>query len=85
MAVPKEFGLSLIIDKRIQPDPVPTSNIFLDDLVSIIFNISSTMISVSGRGIKTFLLTQNLLFQNSFFLRIYAIGSFFILLCRSFL
>ena len=34
------------------------------------------MISVSGLGIKTSLLTLKLLFQNSLVLKIYAIGSF---------
>ena len=36
------------------------------ELIFVNFNTSSIIISVSGLGIKTFLLTENLFFQNSF-------------------
>ena len=39
------------------PEPVPTSNILLDEEMFVLFNTSSTISSVSGLGIKTSLLT----------------------------
>ena len=64
------FGLSFFIDIIIQPDPVPTSKRRFDVSLSVNFKTSSTMISVSGLGIKTSLLTLKLLFQKSLFLKI---------------
>ena len=43
------------------------SKIFFDESKGIVFNTSSTIISVSGLGIKTFELTLNFSFQNSLY------------------
>ena len=80
IAFPKHFGLSLRIDIIMHPDPVPISNKVLEELKLVNFKTSSTICSVSGLGIRTFLLTIKLFFQNSFLLNMYAIGSFFLLL-----
>ena len=85
IAVPKEFGLSLIIDNITHPDPVPTSKKRFEELSSVSFKTSSTIISVSGLGIRTFLFTKKLCFQKSFFSKMYAIGSFCYLLNNNFL
>ena len=56
MPVPKKFLLSLRIDNKIQPDPVPISSISNFEFTLNNFNVSSTKSSVSGLGIKTFFL-----------------------------
>ena len=62
---PVHFFLSFNIEIIIHPDPVPISRIFFFSLICKHFNACSTKISVSGLGIKTFLLTLKLFFQNS--------------------
>ena len=57
IAVPLQSVLFLITEIIIQPDPVPTSKILFDEPRSIFFKTSSTIISVSGLGINTSLLT----------------------------
>ena len=67
VAITEALGLSLASDIAIAPDPVPNSKILqLKLFLGRFFNALSTKCSDSGLGINTFLLTLNLLFQNSF-------------------
>ena len=63
MAVAAHFGLSFIRETTIHPEPVPTSKIFFDLSIGKCLRVSSTISSVSGLGIKTYLFVRNLCFQ----------------------
>ena len=63
IAVAVHFGLSFNKETTIQPDPVPMSNIFFYLSFGKKFKVSSIINSVSGLGIKTYLLVINLYFQ----------------------
>ena len=55
------------------PEPVPISKMFLHDDTGKSSKIFSIINSVSGRGIRTPLLTKNLYFQKNLKFTMYAI------------
>ena len=65
--IPYEFFNSFNIDSSIQPEPVPISKIFKPPFPLNLLITCSTIISVSGLGIKTFWLILKSKLQNSFF------------------
>ena len=75
IAVISACGKYLASDTAIAPLPVHKSNIFFALFFFAIFITSSTNISVSCLGIKTFLSTKKLNFMNSFWCVICSIGT----------
>ena len=63
---PSKYLLSSKIDNIRHPLPTPTSKTLILSFLFVNFNTCSTIISVSGLGIKTFSFTKNSCFQKFF-------------------